>query len=160
MKTLPKPNLFSDLKLSNLTLRLSSKSPIWLIPLPNLKTTVTFLSTANGCPNTITTTKLIINANLHQALDIIPFCPHYTIRDYFYPNCISKEIEAGESTLSAQRYLKKLHYLPSQLMRGWAGVWIWVILTPRASQWLHGKECRRPKRHRLDPWVWKIPWRR
>ena len=32
------------------------------------------------------------------------------------------------------------------------------------SRWLSGKEptcqCRRHKRCRFDPWVWKIPWRR
>ena len=29
-----------------------------------------------------------------------------------------------------------------------------------ASRWLHGKWCRKWRRHRLDPWVRKIPWRR
>ena len=24
----------------------------------------------------------------------------------------------------------------------------------------HTCQCRRHKRHRFDPWVWKIPWRR
>ena len=43
---------------------------------------------------------------------------------------------------------------PIQLLQNWTGL-------PR---WCHGKEpacqCRRHKRHRLNPWVGKIPWRR
>ena len=44
-------------------------------------------------------------------LSVISFYPHNTIRADFYPNSISKEIEAGESIPFAQRYLKKLFAL-------------------------------------------------
>ena len=39
---------------------------------------------------------------------------------------------------------------------------LWARLGPWSGT--SGKEpacqCRRPKRCRFDPWVWKIPWRR
>ena len=46
--------------------------------------------------------------------------------------------------------------------KAWVGASLWYLqLLPR---WLSSKvihlQCRRPKRHRFDPWVRKIPWRR
>ena len=38
------------------------------------------------------------------------------------------------------------------------------LVCPGLPQWFRGKEsicqCRRPRRHRFEPWVRKIPWRR
>ena len=58
----------------------------------------------------------------------------------------------------------------------WEGIWdknskgrwnctIWSeVCRPLLPKWLSGKEstcqCRRPKRHKFDPWVGKIPWGR
>ena len=41
--------------------------------------------------------------------------------------------------------------------------WIWNSLiynVARLPQWLSGKECRSCRKHRINPWVKKILWRR
>ena len=36
----------------------------------------------------------------------------------------------------------------------------WLGFPAGASGKEPAHQCRRPRRHRIDPWVWKIPWRR
>ena len=51
----------------------------------------------------------------------------------------------------------------SRVTSGFAAYWKWIWIS-QVAQWLKKKkihlQCRKPRRHRFDPCVGKIPWRR